>query len=185
MPCRITAMPGRIMACRSCVKITLPVSQQTPKARNHGDYLAFSDVKITGNHLESQDYELHYEAFFIQWRLFHRTNIGLVIRLSHYQKVHTDYWMRNSITASERKGLSSSSLSVRSGTNILWPHSVARDWVKPVARDWKPDRDLLVAEEANPGLHKTLTCHQRLLLLELWQQIIPQHKSWASGLYQE
>ena len=66
MPCRNMAMPGRIMACRSCVKITLPVSQQTPKARNHGDYLAFSDVKITGNHLESQDYELHYEVFFIQ-----------------------------------------------------------------------------------------------------------------------
>ena len=40
------------MACRSCVKIPLPVSQQTPKARNHGDYLAFPDVKITGNHLE-------------------------------------------------------------------------------------------------------------------------------------
>ena len=68
---------------------------------------------------------------------------------------------------------------------IFCDHSVARDWVKPVARDWKPDRDLLVAEEANPGLHKTLTWHQRLLLLELWQQIIPQHKSWASGLYQE
>ena len=43
--------------------------------------------------------------------------------------------------------------------------------MKPVARDWKPDRDLLVAEEANPGLHKTLTWHQRLLLLELWQQL--------------
>ena len=40
------------MACRSCVKIPLAVSQQMPKARNHGDYLAFPDVKITGNHLE-------------------------------------------------------------------------------------------------------------------------------------
>ena len=40
------------MACPSCVKIPLPVSQQAPKARNHGDYLAFPDVKITGNHLE-------------------------------------------------------------------------------------------------------------------------------------
>ena len=52
------------MACPSCVKIPLPVSQQTPKARNHGDYLAFPDVKITGNHLEDLDYGLHYQEFF-------------------------------------------------------------------------------------------------------------------------
>ena len=52
------------MACRSCVKIPLAVSQQMPKARNHGDYLAFPDVKITGNHLEGLNYGLHYGVFF-------------------------------------------------------------------------------------------------------------------------